>query len=213
MTERKKRKYNSTRRQAQARETRRQIVEAAHRLFFISGYSGTTIESIAQEAGVATETVYAAFGNKLSILTKLIDVSVVGDDEPVPLMERPNIRANAQMTDPRKLIETFSNDIYNIMQRMSPIFMLLRTAGKSEPEIATLLNRLLKERLDGMNFFVNQLARLGPLRDGLGIEKAAETVWTISSGEVFHLLTIDRNWTREQYVEWLADTLSHLLLP
>jgi AcrR family transcriptional regulator len=207
-----KRQYDSSRRKEQARQTRLQIIEAARRLFFSSGYSRTTIEMIAREAGVATETVYATFGNKMAILTKLVDVSVVGDDEPVPLLERPNIQASTQITDPHSLLKTFSNDIYDIMQRMSPIFRLLRATAQSESEIAGLLDRLLKERLNGMTFFVRQLTRLGPLRENLSLEKAAEIVWTLSSGEVFHLLTVDRNWTREQYVDWLADTLEQVLL-
>jgi TetR/AcrR family transcriptional regulator, regulator of autoinduction and epiphytic fitness len=208
-----KRKYNSTRRQTQAQETRRQIIESARRLFFTSGYGGTTIESIAHHANVATETVYATFGNKIAILTRLIEVSIVGDDEPVPLLERPNIQATSQITDPHLLIETFASDIYDIMQRMSPMFMLLRATAQSEPEIAALLDRLLKERLRGMTLFVGKLANTSPLRENLSLEKAAETVWTLSSGEVFHLLMVDRAWTREKYVEWLVETLEKVLLP
>src|SRR5947208_2674838 len=83
-----KRKYDSSRRQAQARETQRQIVEAARRLFIERGYMGTTIEQIAAEAGVAVETIYATFGNKRAVLARLVDISVVGDDEPGPLLER-----------------------------------------------------------------------------------------------------------------------------
>ena len=75
-----KRRYNSKRRQAQARETRRQITEAARMLFTERGYSGATIEAIAQEAGVATETVYAVFGNKRAILVHLVNISVGGDE-------------------------------------------------------------------------------------------------------------------------------------
>lgn len=81
-----KRTYNSSRRKEQARLTSRQIVGAARKLFIDRGYSGATIEAIAQEAGVAAETVYAAFGNKRAILSKLIDVSIVGDDESIPLL-------------------------------------------------------------------------------------------------------------------------------
>jgi AcrR family transcriptional regulator len=207
-----KRQYDSSRRKAQARQTRLQIIEAARRLFFSSGYSGTTIEAVAREAGVATETVYAIFKNKMAILSKLVDVSVVGDDEPVPLLERPNIQAATQINDPGQLIDKFSNDIAGIMQRMSPIFMLLRATAPSEPEIAALLEKILKGRIEGMTFFVSQLKRLGALRDGLSVDQAAETVWAISSGEVFHMLTVDLGWTKEQYATWLADTLGRVLL-
>src|SRR3954469_9619333 len=83
-----KRKYDSSRRQAQARETQRQVVQGARRLFIERGYAGTTIEQIAQEAGVATETIYATFSNKRAVLARLVQVSVVGDEKDVPLLER-----------------------------------------------------------------------------------------------------------------------------
>jgi TetR/AcrR family transcriptional regulator of autoinduction and epiphytic fitness len=208
-----KRKYNSSRRREQARQTRRSILEASRSLFFEKGYAGTSLEAIAQEAGVAVETVYANFGSKRAILASLVDFSVVGDEEPLPLLERPQILATLQETDPLRLITAFVHDIYEIMSRMSPIFALLRATAKSEPEIGSMLESLLKERLQGMAFFVNQVANIGPLRENLSAEQAAETVWTLSSGEVFQLLIEDLGWTREQYETWLWDALTRLLLP
>src|SRR5215204_3120445 len=94
-----KRRYTSRRRQVQAAETRRQIVEAARQLFAERGYVGTTIEAIAQAAGVAGETVYATFGSKRAILARLVDVSVGGDEQPIPLLERPGPQAVQQERD------------------------------------------------------------------------------------------------------------------
>src|SRR5687768_4543024 len=91
-----RRRYNSTRRQAQSRQTRQQIAEAAHTLFAQRGYGGTTIEAIAQEAGVAPETIYATFGSKHKILWHLLDISVGGDDAPIPILERPGPQAILQ---------------------------------------------------------------------------------------------------------------------
>ena len=82
------RKYDSSRRKEQARRTRLQITEAARQLFLERGYSGATIEAIAEKAGVAKETVYAIFGSKRSILVFLLDISVGGDDQPVQLLDR-----------------------------------------------------------------------------------------------------------------------------
>ncbi len=211
-TERKKRKYNSSRRKEQARETRSKIITAAKELFFENGYSGTSIETIADSAGVAVETIYATFGNKRSILTALVDVSVTGDDLPIPLLERPNIQEAQILDDQRLVIQKFSQDVYAIMQRMDPIFELLRATAKSEPDIQEYLDHLLHGRLQGMQFMLEQLMRIGPLRDNLDLTNAAETIWVISSAEVFHLLITDRGWTEAQYVAWLADTLSRLLL-
>ena len=208
-----KREYRSTHRMEQARQTRRRIIEAARTLFIQHGYTGTSIDAVAREAGVASETVYAIFKNKRGVLSALVQVSVVGDDLPVPLLQRTNIQAARLETDQRRLVRTFAADIAVIMVRMAPIFTLLRSTGQTEPEIAAMLDGLLKERLRGMTFFVEQLARIGPLRDGVEIHQAAETVWAVSSAEVFQLLTKDLSWREEQYIDWLENCLIRLLLP
>ena len=90
-----KRSYSSTKRQAQARETRRSILEAALELFVTSGYAATSIQTIAEQAGVAVQTVYAVFGTKRELLRQLIESTIAGDDEPLPISDRPDVRAVA----------------------------------------------------------------------------------------------------------------------
>src|SRR6186997_942122 len=85
-------KYDSPRRQEQARETRQRIIDAARDLFVAQGYGHTTISEVASTAGVAVETVYAAFGNKHTLLRQAWYVSFRGDESDVPLWDRPEIR-------------------------------------------------------------------------------------------------------------------------
>ena len=207
-----KRTYNSSRRKEQALQTRRQIVEAARNLFIARGYAGATIEAIAQEAGVAPETVYAAFGNKRAILAKLMDVSLVGDDRPIPLFDREGPQAVVRETDQRRQIEMFVDDIHEIMSRVAPLFDLMRVAAKTEPDIAAMFQNMLDGRVQGMMFFVRALMKNGPLCDGLTPEAAAETVWALTSGEVFILLNVNRSWPEEKYKRWLVEVLTRLLL-
>jgi AcrR family transcriptional regulator len=207
-----KRTYNSSRRKEQARLTNRQIVEAARKLFTERGYSGATIEAIAQEAGVSVETVYATFGSKRVILARLIDVSLVGDDEPIPLLQRPGPRAVKQEKDQQRQVQLFARDTQEIMGRMAPIFGIMRIAAKTEPDISEILHHILESRVHGMDEFIRALIANGPLRADLTPTEAAETVWAISSAEVYSLLTIDRGWSSDQYEQWLAKTLTKLLL-
>lgn len=208
-----KRPYNSTRRQAQAQETRRQIVAAARRLFIAYGYAGATIDAIAEEAGVAAETVFAAFGNKRTILTRLIAVAVGGDDQAIPLLERPDPQAVLHERDPRRQVQLFAADIAAILERVAPIFGVMRVAAKTEPDIAELLKTVLNERLQTLSVMVQSLASHGPLRAGLDVAQGTEIVWAMTSPEVFTLFTVDRGWSREKYIAWLSDTLIRLLLP
>ena len=206
------RRYDSSHRQAQARQTRRAIAEAARRQFTRHGYAGATLSAISKEAGVSVETIYVTFGNKRGVLSHLVDVSVVGDDDPVALLERPFVQQTAAEPDPRQQIRLFAGQIRDIMTRMAPIFDVLRTAAKTEPDIAEMRTHLLEGRRDGMRHFVRSLMAHAPLRPGLDLDAAAEHVFALSSGELFTVLTGDLGWSGEAYEAWLAETLIATLL-
>jgi TetR/AcrR family transcriptional regulator of autoinduction and epiphytic fitness len=208
-----KRKYDSSRRQVQARETRQQIVESARTLFFTRGYSGTTIDAIAQAAAVSSETVYSIFSNKRNILSHLMDISIGGDDQPIHLLDRPEPQAVLRESDQHRQIALFSQGITEILARVAPLFEVLRSAAKTEKDIEDLLNHMLKERLENMTAFARQIASHGSLREGMEVSTAAELLWTITSPEIFLLLTRDRHYSKLQYSTWLQSTLSLLLLP
>lgn len=208
-----KRKYDSSRRKEQARQTRLQVAEAARGLFLERGYAGATIEAIAQQAAVAQETVYAIFGNKRNILIFLLDISVGGDDQPIALLDRQGPQAVMRNPDQRKQLSMFATDITKILERAAPVVEIMRSAAKSEPEIARLLKRMLDERAKNMIRFVKSVAANGPLRNDMNEDHAGEIAWAITSPELFQLLTVERNWTREKYIQWLTETLTRLFLP
>lgn len=207
------RKYDSTRRQAQARQTRLQIAEAARVLFLERGYAGTSIEAIAEQANVAPETIYATFRNKRNVLSFLFDISIGGDDEDVRLLDRPDPQAVLNETDQHRQLTLFARDITKILHRAAPIFEILRIAAKTEPEIGELVQRLLRERMANMNMVVKKVAANGPLREGLNRTGATELMWAMTSPELYLLLSRDRGWSDEEYTRWLTDTLIRLVLP
>src|SRR4051795_10024314 len=103
----KRRPYESSRRQSQARQTRAAVRDAAERLFLERGYAATTMAAVAEAANVSVETVYKAFGNKPGLVKGVFDVAVVGDDEPVPMMQRDFVRRNEAERDPRRKLSGF----------------------------------------------------------------------------------------------------------
>lgn len=208
-----KRAYNSTRRREQARQTRLQILESARAMFVGRGYDGATLDAIASEAGVAVDTLYAVFGSKRGILSSLIEVSLVGDDEETPLLEREGPQSVLREKDPLRQIELFAKDITAIMGRMAPIFGIMRAAAKTEPDIEKMLRGMLDSRLQGMMVFVDALASNRSLRAGLTRQEAAETVWMLTSAEMYNLAIMDRGWSEEKYQHWLGTALANLLLP
>lgn len=208
-----KRRYDSSRRRAQARETRARILDAARSLFIARGYAGTTMEALAGEAGVAVETVYATFGSKRTVLARLVDRAVGGDDEPTPILARPGPRDVEAEGDQRRQLRGFAHGMSEIMARVGPLFGVMRAAAPSEPEIAKLLRDVLAARHANLAVVVHWLETNGPLRPGLTHEEAADTLWAVSSAEMHQLLTVDRGWSTEQYERWLGDSLIALLLP
>ena len=205
-----KRSYNSSRRKEGARLTRQAIAQAALQLFSQRGYSGASIDAIAAVAAVAPETIYATFGSKREILHYLLDVTVGGDEQAVRVIDRPEQQDVLQETDAGRLVAGFSEGIYRIMERAAPVFAILAEASKTEPELATLLNRIRHERLENLRLVVQRISRLAPLR--MGEPQAAEIVWALTSPELFNLLTEARQWSREQYTAWLHDSLRIMLL-
>lgn len=208
-----KRTYNSTRRKEQARQTRLQILRSARAMFVERGYDGATLDAIASEAGVAVDTLYAIFGSKRGILSGLIEVSLVGDDEQTPLLEHEGPRSVIREKDPLRQINLFANDITTIMGRMAPIFSIMRAAAKTEPDIEKMLREMLDLRLQGMMVFVDALNTNHSLNSGVTREEAAETVWMLTSAEMHNLAMMDLGWSEEKYKKWLAAALVNLLLP
>jgi AcrR family transcriptional regulator len=209
-----RREYDSTRRQAQADETRRHILEAARKLFTVRGYAGATAEAIAIEARVALQTVYAIFKNKRKILVNLMNVSSpTGDEDHIPITERSGPQAVARETDQRRQLQMFAEVVAYNLDQVAVISKIMVEAAKTEVEIDRILQKLNKQRLEHMTLAVQQIAANGPFREKTDESYAIDTVWTLTSPEVFLLLAQDRGWPKEKYAQWLADTLARVLLP
>jgi hypothetical protein len=137
----------------------------------------------------------------------------VGDGEPIPLLVRSQIREVEFEKDQRRQIQMFASRIRLIMSRVAPLFEVMRSAAKAEPEINDILKNYLEGRLQGMGYFIDCLLANGPLREDLSKLTAIETLWMMTSAEVYNLLTVDRGWSGEEYEAWLASTLTRILLP
>ena len=156
---------------------------------------------------------YAIFGSKRKILAFLLDISVGGDAQPVRILDRHEPQAVLHDTDQKRQLAMFAKGITEILIRAAPVFEIMRSAAKIEPEIAELLENMLEERLQNMIRFAQSVADNGPLRVGLDETQAGEIVWAMTSPELFQLLTIDRGWTKEKYAQWLTDVFPRFLLP
>lgn len=207
-----RRRYDSTRRQQQAGENRRAVLEAARRLFLERGYAATTVGAIAAAAGVSVETVYKAFRNKPGLVKAVVDIAIVGDDEPVPMLERGRVRRMEAETDPRRKLAMYGEHLADSAPRRVPVELLVRAAAASDPGAARVWDQLAAERLAGMGFFARHLDKEGHLRPGVSVEEARDVLWTYNSAEVYELLVMRREWTPQRYGRWIGDALAAALL-
>jgi AcrR family transcriptional regulator len=207
-----RRRYDSRRRKEQALATRGAIVHAARGLFVERGYVSSTIQAISDRAGVSPETFYATFGNKRALLSSVIDASIAGDDEPVPLLERAWVQKMRDEPNPTRRLEILAMNGALILERISPIYEVLRGASAVDPEIAALRDRYASQRYTGQRELVRIIGAGGCLRKGLSVEGAADTLFAIGSPETYRLLTVDRGWAPARFERWYAQTLSQLLL-
>jgi AcrR family transcriptional regulator len=209
-----RRQYDSRRRKAAAAETRAAIVKAARRLFLERGYVGATMPAIADAAGVALDTVYAAVGAKPVLFRLLIELAISGEDEPVVAEERAYVRAIQVEPDPRRKLAAYARAIRMTQSRLAPLFVVLREAARGNPELAALWTEIAERRAANMRRLVAEVAAAaGGLRSGMTIEEAADLVWTTNGPEFYLLLVEERGWDPERFEQWLAELWIRMLLP
>jgi AcrR family transcriptional regulator len=201
-----------TRRAEQARATRRRIAGQAAQLFADQGYAATTLEQIAAAAGVAVQTVYFHFRNKATVLKEVVDVLAVGDDEPIPLMDRPWARRMRDEPDGQRALAIWLRNSRDLFGRIAPAMKIVRDAAGSDPQMAAQWQTNLAQRYAGQRAGVQQLADKHALRPDLTVDRAADIVFCLVSFEVYLLLTAERGWTPAQWEQWITATLTATIL-
>jgi AcrR family transcriptional regulator len=208
-----KRRYDASRRQAAAIQTRHVIAATARDLFIVRGYAGTTMAAIAEAAGVSHETVYATFGPKPALFRHLVEIALSGMDEPVPALERDIVRQVRAESDPRRIIDLFAHTVRLLQERMAPLIVVLSDGARTDPDLKVFADELSSRRVGHMRAFVADLAAKGGLRTDLSPEMAADVIWVMNSPEFYVLCVRDRSWSPETFERWLADGWKRLLLP
>ena len=205
-------RYASQVRDEQARRTRRAIVTAAHDLFVAQGYAATTIDGIALAAHVSRRTVFDSVGGKAALLKLALDWAFVGDDEPVALAARPEVKAIVAEPDPRKALALWVQAATGIAARLAPLGEVLTAAADTDPAVAELLEQANRNRLIGATKFIQYLASLDGLAAGMTEQYAAELCWALTDGHLYRLLVAQRGWNTADFNRWLYNSLAAALL-
>jgi AcrR family transcriptional regulator len=210
----KPRRYDSPRRRAQAAATRREILEAAQRLFEREGYAATTMSAIAGEAGVALKTVYVAFETKSGVLRALWNLLLRGDRDDVPVAQQQWYREVLDERDPERQLRLNASNSRRVKTRIGAVLEVIRSAAPADPDIEALWDRIQTEFHSNQGEIVKALDRRKALRPGLDVARATDILWTLNHPDLWQLLVGRRGWTPDQYEQWFGDaSCSQLLRP
>ncbi len=205
-----KRRYDASARRQAAQANRRAILDAARELFSTHGYAATTMSDIAERAGVALDTVYAAVGRKPAVFLELVETALSGTDQIVPARQREYVRAIRAEPDSKHKLEIYARAIGDIHGRLAPLLRVAQTA--THPEVREVWQNIARRRAANMRELAQELAATGQLRPELGLDEITDIIWATNSPEFYCLLVEDRGWSPERFTTWLADTWHRLLL-
>jgi AcrR family transcriptional regulator len=207
-----KRNYLAVHRADTARQTRRAVVAAAAALYLRDGFGRTTVDAVAASAGVSRKTVFRAVGGKVDLLKLAIDWAAAGDDEDVPLAERAEIAQLAAQLGGDAIMTHWAMLTAAIGSRVAGLSLVLAEAAGTDPAARDLRDRAQAQRHLGATAFAEFLAARGLLRSDVDVNQAADLAWLYSDPWMYHRLVVERNWSHEDFVAWLAHAVGTQLL-
>jgi AcrR family transcriptional regulator len=210
MTETVKRPYRSARRREQAEETRLRIIAAAHDLFVSEGYGRTTIAEVARAAGVAVETVYAAYRNKPTLLRQVWYATFRGDEEDIRLLDRPEIQAVLAEPDLATRLHAHAVALSPVFRRIAPLLRALEGATTSEPAATAMLAEFDERRLDAARHYARAAATTGQL--AVSEDECRDLLAATMDGALWHRLVEERGWSDDRYAQLLGSMWVALLV-
>jgi AcrR family transcriptional regulator len=195
-----------------AADTRRNILEAAHRLFVEGGYEAMTMQEIADRAGVALDTVYEAVGKKPELARLLVETAISRSDRAVPAEEREYVQRVRAATDAREKLEIYARAVIEIHGRLAPLVRAVQAAAPRHPELGRMWKEINDRRASNMRLFAANLIETGQTRPELDRDRIADTLWVLAGADLYLPLVEQRGWSPAQVAAWLADAWIRMLL-
>jgi AcrR family transcriptional regulator len=199
-----KRTYTSRLREEQAQQSRRRITETARSLFVARGYQEVTVAEIAEETGVAYQTVYAAFGTKLRMAQEVIwttfDVAGIYD----------RVAASTRSPDPEVWLRSAAGIARLVSERLGSLLRFMQESG--DADLLMEYRKVQGRRLEQEGELATLLNESKRLRDGLSRDEALDILWAMTGTELHQQLVEQRGWSGRRYETWLGNTLIQMLL-
>jgi AcrR family transcriptional regulator len=190
-------------------QTRARILGEARKLFSAQSFEATTMQQVAEAAGVAVQTVYFNFRTKQHLLAGVADTVILGDRPPDQWRDRPWGMRIVHSPDPREVVAAFVEGDAEVKGRLAPFAKAVGANVPMDPELVAARER---GRDDFFGAFVDRLVAMGALRSGLSPTHAVDIIRVVNTVEAYRDLTERRGWTDALWKEWLTDLLANQLL-
>ena len=173
------------------------MLSAAYDLFCEQGYRTTTMDAIAERAGVAVQTLYFTFHTKDEMFQEVHEWTVLGDNPtPPPLQDW--YRAALAADDVGAALHHICAGVISISRRVAPMIPAFH-AVQGDPAGAV-WERSQQLRLDGMVDLVAELVKKQPLRRGITKARAADVLYLLLGPDLYRTMVIERGWSEKQFV-------------
>ncbi|MFI5693877.1 TetR/AcrR family transcriptional regulator [Kribbella sp. NPDC051586] len=206
-----RRRYSSRLRAQQAQQTRHAVLKAAEDLFVANGYGSTTVEQVAERAGVSKPSVFRAVGNKQALLRTVRDVALAGDDDATAVRDRPGPQAVRTAPDLHRAARLLARHLREVAERYADLYEVIRgAAALGESDLVELWNVEEDQRLIGAAHWVDTLSSKTPLHQGSSRQSVIDEVWLLMAPDNYSRLVGQRGWTHARYENWLSRRLTTL---
>jgi AcrR family transcriptional regulator len=198
-------------RRARAQATQWRIVKAAFGLFCERGYVGTTMAQIAEAAGVAVQTVYFIFHTKAAVLSRAYDFAVMGEGEPQVPWDQPWYQEMVATADVAEALRHLVSGVGDITRRLTPLYVVASGSAAGDPEVAAVVDRHERWRVEGYRDMLEVLRAKAPLRADLDPQRANDLLLLYAGMDVYHALVEVQGWSHDHWVAWTRSTLADQL--
>jgi AcrR family transcriptional regulator len=180
-------------------------------VFRTHGYTGATVATVAEAAGVSVAAVEQAFPTKPDLLKAAIDVAIAGDDEAVPVLERPWAASARAAPDATAFLDAVATILVPAAERSDALVLTALEGARGDDRLAPLAEQLRAQRAVTAAWIVDGLTDRAPLRAGLDRTEAIDIVWLLMDPAVYDRLTTARHWSPDRFGRFFADGLARLL--
>lgn len=187
------------------------MLDSARVLFITDGYAGTTMDRIAEHAGVAVQTLYYTFRTKGQLLCEVVEVTAAANEDAPPVRQRAWVQDMLTATSGQRVLALAVEHGADIFVRAAPLWPAV-AAATGDPYVAHYWREVATDRRAGQARMVAKLDELGALRQGLDTHRAIDVVVVLFGHDVFRSLVREAGWSVSEYKNWLLTTLAQQLL-